>query len=113
MKFSLGPKPKFDSVAPAPVSLQHISSLVMWEPSRNSSLYRRLLDLSIGEPAGEWEFGVNAFASHSTLKLHPKTEYQDLTCVCQASIDWLSYLLNFLLLGNSLHEFNQSLAYMC
>lgn len=55
-------------------SLQHISSLVMWEPSRNSSLDRQLLDLSIGEPAGEWEFGVNAFALYSTLKVKFHTE---------------------------------------
>lgn len=59
------------------VSSQHISFLFMREPSRNSSIDTQLLDLSIGEPAGEWKFKC---ILHYTPLYNPilKTEYTSL-----------------------------------
>lgn len=49
------------------VSSQHISFLFMREPSRNSSIDTQLLDLSIGEPAGEWKFKCICIIHHSII----------------------------------------------
>lgn len=59
------------------VSLQHISSIVMWEPSRNSSIGRQLLDLSTGEAVGKWEFEVNPFALYTTFASWNSTQLQN------------------------------------
>lgn len=64
------------------VSLQRIISFIMWERSRNCSLDRQLLDLSIGEAAGEWEVGVNASAKWSSLLEKAQYSVRDFMLLC-------------------------------